>query len=377
MPVHDDTLSAIEAFYDAALDDSLWGAALQKLSELTHSQAASFWVLDGPDSPRLPTFISINFDPHSVQQYLGGMAAIDPTNRYLLGHPQQAIVHDGLLGDKYTRDRDTRAYYDWHERNVETRFRMVGQAQVAQSLQAGVALHRTRRTGAYEERDVSRFAMLHRHLQRALVIGSRLGTLGAMQRLNAEWLDQNSSGIIFLDDRRRVIFANRSMQELQSQNDGIRFSTQGLVLLGRRDNARLQTMLARATSAASPLQAGTCGIVATRPSGKRPYSILVMPVSTASSVLSTVRPAACIVVSDPERQAMPQDQLLRIFLGLTAAEARLAALLASGEGLRSAAAQLGITYGSARARLAQIFQKTGTRRQGELVRLLLVAPPSP
>ena len=45
--------------------------------------------------------------------------------------------------------------------------------------------------------------------------------------------------------------------------------------------------------------------------------------------------------------------------------------LAAGEGLRSAAQSLGITYGTARARLAEIFQKTETRRQGELVNLLL------
>jgi hypothetical protein len=41
----------IQAFYDAALDESLWPAALKDLSNLTGSQAASFWVLDGSDNP--------------------------------------------------------------------------------------------------------------------------------------------------------------------------------------------------------------------------------------------------------------------------------------------------------------------------------------
>ena len=49
----------------------------------------------------------------------------------------------------------------------------------------------------------------------------------------------------------------------------------------------------------------------------------------------------------------------------------MAALLASGEDLKSAATTLGITYGTARARLAEIFQKTETCRQGELINLLL------
>jgi DNA-binding CsgD family transcriptional regulator len=56
---------------------------------------------------------------------------------------------------------------------------------------------------------------------------------------------------------------------------------------------------------------------------------------------------------------------------LTEAEARLAALLGAGDELRSAAAKLGITYGTARARLSGIFEKTQTRRQAELIRVLL------
>jgi DNA-binding CsgD family transcriptional regulator len=62
---------------------------------------------------------------------------------------------------------------------------------------------------------------------------------------------------------------------------------------------------------------------------------------------------------------------LQSAFGLTEAEARLATLLADGIELRVAAEILGITYGSARTRLAEIFQKTETKRQGELIRLLL------
>jgi DNA-binding CsgD family transcriptional regulator len=83
------------------------------------------------------------------------------------------------------------------------------------------------------------------------------------------------------------------------------------------------------------------------------------------------RPVVCIVIADPdEARGVPVGRLQEAF-DLTEAESRLAARLAAGEGLRSAAQSLGITYGTARARLAEIFQKTETRRQGELVNLLL------
>lgn len=67
---------------------------------------------------------------------------------------------------------------------------------------------------------------------------------------------------------------------------------------------------------------------------------------------------------------MPAERLRTVF-GLTEAEAKLAVLLGSGQDLRAAAVRLEITYGTARARFAAIFSKTETRRQGELIRLIL------
>lgn len=124
-PPTDGSFAAVTAPYDAALDERRWPDALRKLTEVTGSQASTFWVLDR-SSPALlhPTFITINFDRKAVDEYLGGMARLDSTMRYLLAHPQDSIVHDGMLASG--SDEETRCYLDWHERSVETRFRLVG-----------------------------------------------------------------------------------------------------------------------------------------------------------------------------------------------------------------------------------------------------------
>ena len=70
----------------------------------------------------------------------------------------------------------------------------------------------------------------------------------------------------------------------------------------------------------------------------------------------------------------PIDRL-RSHLGLTQAEARLALHLVTGETLRCAAAKLSISYETARTQLKNIFNKTRTRRQTELVILILTALP--
>jgi DNA-binding CsgD family transcriptional regulator len=66
--------------------------------------------------------------------------------------------------------------------------------------------------------------------------------------------------------------------------------------------------------------------------------------------------------------------LLQCHFSLTPAEARLALHLAAGETLRSASVKLSIRYETARTSLKNIFRKTGTCRQAELVIVILTAP---
>ena len=67
--------------------------------------------------------------------------------------------------------------------------------------------------------------------------------------------------------------------------------------------------------------------------------------------------------------------LLRCHFGLTLAEARLALHLVAGETLRSAEVKLSMTYETARTHLKNVFKKTGTCRQAELVVVILTALP--
>jgi DNA-binding CsgD family transcriptional regulator len=67
--------------------------------------------------------------------------------------------------------------------------------------------------------------------------------------------------------------------------------------------------------------------------------------------------------------------LLQRHFGLSTAEARLALRLVMGDTLQSAAVKLDISYETARGHLKNIFNKTGARRQAELVVLIVTAVP--
>ena len=67
---------------------------------------------------------------------------------------------------------------------------------------------------------------------------------------------------------------------------------------------------------------------------------------------------------------VPSEARLRELFGLTAAEARFAQLIASGDTVEEVAETMGIKLTTARSKLAVIFSKTETRRQTKLVALL-------
>ena len=115
----------------------------------------------------------------------------------------------------------------------------------------------------------------------------------------------------------------------------------------------------------------------TRSSGQSDYHVVVMPLpmrcqpgdgSGAVSVL--------FIPTDPDKANDPVNFLFGDLYGLTDAESRLVCELLEGRGLTAAAEQLGLSRNTVHSQLSSIFQKTGTRRQGELLRLLLggVAP---
>ena len=92
--------------------------------------------------------------------------------------------------------------------------------------------------------------------------------------------------------------------------------------------------------------------------------------------IDIARPRAILFIADPEAKANVRRQWLREDFGLTPAEAAVAVEVLEADGLQAAAGRLGISLATAHTHLAHVFDKTSTRRQAELVRLLLQSQPA-
>jgi DNA-binding CsgD family transcriptional regulator len=93
---------------------------------------------------------------------------------------------------------------------------------------------------------------------------------------------------------------------------------------------------------------------------------LAIPAGDVSSAVTHANDAA-----DRDLAGLPGVSRLRAEFGLTKAEARLALRLAEGSSLASAAQAFNVKLTTIRSQLQQVFAKTGTSRQTELVAMIL------
>jgi DNA-binding CsgD family transcriptional regulator len=103
--------------------------------------------------------------------------------------------------------------------------------------------------------------------------------------------------------------------------------------------------------------------------------VLVVSIAPrAARLFAPTYPAAVCSIGDPERGPVLHEEKLRKCYDLTHVEARIAPELAHGETITEIARRLGVKANTVRWHVKQILAKTGTRRQAELVRLLLISP---
>jgi DNA-binding CsgD family transcriptional regulator len=109
---------------------------------------------------------------------------------------------------------------------------------------------------------------------------------------------------------------------------------------------------------------------------RAPLTVLVVPHRARFAWIDVARPRAILFITDPEEADTVRRESLQQDFGLTPAEAGFTREILKAAGLQAAADRLGISLTTARTHLAHVFDKTGTHRQAELVRLILQSQPA-
>jgi DNA-binding CsgD family transcriptional regulator/PAS domain-containing protein len=198
----------------------------------------------------------------------------------------------------------------------------------------------------------------------------RLKDTAALRALKAA-VNNSEVGILLVDRNGLLVFANNVAEGLFASMDGVR--RKGALITG--------TTMANTMR----LHAAIDDVVAPKLQGSEPASrIVALPRRKGRALIAAVvanddpkaASADCaiiIYIVDPDQDLQGLVEPVCTFYGLSPVETRLACLLATGCSLAAAAEQMHVREQTARTYLKQVFLKTDTHRQVQLVRLLLAS----
>jgi DNA-binding CsgD family transcriptional regulator len=359
--------------YDAASDASRWPAFLANLARTLRGAGANIFVQDLHDH-RFNVAAQLGFDPQSERSYESYYRS---RNIYLIRGNRCLQTGSVCLSHALCPDRlalRSEFFNDWIAPQKQ-HYGVLGVIYRRRSLASMVGAIRERGKPPFGREEVSVVKLLLPHLQRAVTLHRKIADLESQKHNATNALDKWALGVILLDEQARILLMNRAAEQIVGEKDGLVVNTCGLSAASAADASELRRLVrdAIATRLGRGGQSGGAMTLA-RPSLKRSLDVLVAPLFDSKPFAGHHGAVATVFVSDPDAEEQGDTSVLRRLYGLTQAEADVTGCLATGEDLKRTAELLGVSMNTARTHLKKVFEKTGAKRQSELVRLILRSP---
>ena len=367
-------LSLIELIYSAVDDVSLWPVVLDQIAEAMQGEETLIWT--GFAGSGTTNILCLSrMDPVALVPYAEYYASVN-----VLAERCDRMYQDGKARYSHRAVPDvefetTEFFNDYFKPN-SMHYSLGLRVQLGDQPPPYLACMRPKHKGPFENTEGTVLETLMPHLQRALKLHLQFTQL----RSNVEGLefalDAFDHAVFGLNGEGSVVFSNLQAEDIVRSGEGIKLINGWLTATRPEENGRLQSLLADAvaTGTASGISSGG-SLLLSRKSENHPLRLTVTPFLSYLP-RSYGQLAALVFVSDTARTPLTRAGILRSLYRLSPTEGRMADLLADGHDVSGAAVQLGITLETARFHVKRVLAKTNTRRQSELMRLMLSLPGS-
>lgn len=351
-------MSVLDRIYEAAFVPELWPTVLTDIAAASEAHSGAILIID----PSLPPLFSCTdnvLDTLTDFSQTPYWYANPPAHRLRkIKYPGFIERADFFLDDERNGDNP----YHANMEKIGADWQVATIVDMPEGEMALFTFERRLGLPDFGARELGYLDSLRPHLARASLMATRL----MLERAQASTSAMNALGIpaSVVTASGVVVSTNALFEEL---GDVLRPAAFGrLSAKDRHVDRLLQAALPGPDYVASP-QTRSFPV---RLEDGRAIVVHVIPLHRAATDIFA-RGAAMVVVTGYAVDAnVPPDAVLRGLFDLSVAEAALAADLSSGRTVKDIATQRGISVATARTHLAQIFRKTGTNQQGQLIALL-------
>jgi DNA-binding CsgD family transcriptional regulator len=368
MPDDEMIARLLRTLYAAPIQPKLWRPFLEQLSKISGVTKAALITHDLAEKDHrmlatlgdsvdesIPLYESCYFQ---VDEWTSRFSTSRATGRIVLGEevwPEAAFLQS--------------TFYNEFLRRFDTR-QMACLATVgSQGTFEALSIYRGQSEDEFARDQLAVLQTIVPHLQTALYTRRKLLALESRVSDLETALGAMGSAIVLIDRTGKTIFVNDAARAILAQGNGLFLHKSELIARNPKETSELQGLIARAVATAKKTDRYGGGVMRVPRSARRPLHVLVSPLRAADSLLPG-KTAAAVFLSDPERQPAVPAKMLRTLFGLTSAESRLALSILEGNSLSEAAELHGVSRETVKSQINAVYSKTGTKRQGELIRLL-------
>jgi DNA-binding CsgD family transcriptional regulator len=367
MDREDDLLALIAAIYEAGMDFSRWPDTLERIAAAFGAPSAGM-ARQGKTLADCWGF-SAGVQPADIKSYVEYYHGINPVWQSVPNTPAGTVQADTMVIPR--RELSCTEFFNDYMLPQQIRGLLNSVVLLEEGRQTVITMHGRKQ---FEFEDIALYKLITPHLQRAVQINLKTAKMEIDQAASMEALNRLNEPVLFVDVNAAVVFANSTADRLFVAGGGLGQRHGILQCKVPSETAALHAMIAKCGENALRSSGGFLAL--SRGAGRLPLTLMVAAIPIRGPYWFHDRlPVAIIFATDPERIPKPASSQLQDQFGLTPAQAAFAVEILRGNGIQAAADRLSISLATARTHLARVFDKTGTQRQSELVRLLMSAKP--
>jgi DNA-binding CsgD family transcriptional regulator len=370
VPVRADIEPLLASLYDGVMAQSGFQEFIEALCGAFQLKGVLFCIRHA-DTLEIKGLWLHGVEQRWMESYVLEYAREDILAHHIAASPIAHFYASNLDVPSHERFQEIRFYREWVEPQ--------GMAYAAGSIvmreggwDTQIFLQRGPQHPPFSRGELDEFNRLVPHIQRAIQMRQRFAELQVGQDFLASGLDVLAMPTFLFDEYGRIAHMNRSADTLLKAHDNLSIEDGHLMTGDASATRKLNFELTNAIHASRGDGLELNGVVLVPRLGRMPLMLMIAPLRLAGG--AAVCGAALLFVFDPESTPPITSDMVRRLFSLSEAEAELAVALCSGKTLDEAAVARGTSINTIRSQLKSIFAKTGTKRQADLVSLLLASP---
>jgi DNA-binding CsgD family transcriptional regulator len=355
----------IGAVYDAAIDPSVWESAIVRIADFVGGCGAALFCKDagayhaaslhsfGYRKP-LPVALFRQIYPAAQGHFLGDLEVPIATT-------------DLIPFEDFTQ---TELYRQWAEPQgiVDFLSAVVDRTAISTAI---FGIFRHKRNGVVDDRARRQMSLVAPHIRRSVLIGRMFEFKAAEVATFVDTLDGLAAGMFLVDASARLIHANAAGNAILAASDILSLASGRLVAGDAQVDRALRHVFVAAGQGDAALGSKGIAIPLVGRDGER-YVAHALPLTSGArrraGVIYTAVAALFIRKADLAVPTAPHA--IGSAFKLTPTELRVLLAIVEVGGIPEVATAFGVADTTIRTHVSRLFEKTGTARQADLVKLV-------